>query len=354
MTAFTNLDYNDYTKTLVKLSKQFRYMDLSDRKKSLRLYPELLMHVPNPSEGEQFAAVMMKPSLLQFIKQPSKFIYMVAMALEPTLMCQLAAHQLDSQDEGVFNQQRHDFQTRAAKEFTGNSFNVTRHYATGGYDTVMMELHRRNNQVFDGYFDGAPIATHQDAMQQIHSILTLARNLEGRGQLNIDSVKWLLPSLPVLNHWGVPMVLAALGLHNPAYGKLEEQSGGVLKTFFEFNGTEAYLYWQKQTDDDDTIPDKYWEVMVSRDGWALNFLQGLGREQGKSPSAKLCKIALSNASGVALLFMEGREQTFKKVKLDAVKEGFDLEMRRIAWDLNHGNEAKIERLRKKIIDFLEI
>ena len=353
MTAFTNLDYKAYTKTVAKLSKQFRYMDLRERKKYLRLYPDLLMHVPNPSEGEQFTAVMMKPSLLLFIKNPSKFIYMVAMALEPTLMCQLAVHQMEIFGDAGFDQQRVDFQTTAANEFTGNSFNVTRHYATNGLGTLITERDRKNNQVFEGYFDGAPIATHQDAMQQISSILTLARNLEGRGNLNIDSVKWLLPSLPVLNHWGVPMVLAALGVHNPTYGKLEEQSADVLKTLFEFNGADAYLYWLHQSRDA-TIADKYWEAMVSRDGWALNFLHDLVRSQGKFPNAKLCKIALSNVSGVALLLLEGSDQSFKKVKLDSVKAGLDLEMERIGWDLNNSNEAKVERSRKKIIDFLEI
>ena len=353
MTAFTNLDYKTYTKKVAKLSKQFRYMDLRERKKHLCLYPDLLMQVPNPSEGEQFAAVMMKPSLLLFIKNPSQFICMVALALEPTLMCQLAAHQMESFKDAGFNQQSVDFQTTAANEFSGNSFNVTRHYATNGFGTLVTERDRKNNQVFEGYFDGAPIATHQDAMQQISSILTLARNLEGRGQLNIESVKWLLPSLPRLNHWGVPMVLAALGVHNPAYGKLEEQSADVLKTFFEFNGTEAYLYWLHQKADA-TIADKYWEAMVSRDGWTLNFLYDVVRKQGKSPSAKLCKIALSNVSGVALLLLEGKDQSFKKVKLDLVTKGLDLEMKQIAWDYNHGNEAKAARIRKKIIDFLEI
>ena len=353
MTAFTNLDYKAYTKKVAKLSKQFRYMDLRERKKHLCLYPDLLMQVPNPSEGEQFAAVMMKPSLLLFIKNPSQFIYMVALALEPTLMCQLAAQQMESFGDAGFNQQSVDFQTTAVNEFAGNSFNATRHYSTNGFNTLVMEHERKNSQVFDGYFDGAPIATHQDAMQQISSILTLARNLEGRGNLNIDSVKWLLPSLPVLNHWGVPMVLGALGVHNPAYGKLEEQSADVLKTFFEFNGTEAYIYWQQHARDA-TIADKYWEAMVSRDGWALSILHVLVRSQGKSPSAKLCKLAFSNVSGVALLCLEGTGQSFKKVKLDSVKAGLDLEMKRIGWDLNHTNEAKVERIRKKIIDFLEI
>jgi len=240
MTAFTNLDYSDYTNTVVKLSKRFRYMDLSDRKKSLRLFPELLMHVPNPSEVEQFSAVMMKPSLMLFIKEPSQFIRMVAMALDPTLMSQLSAHSMNGLAEGVWDQKKVDFEKRAELEFNINSFNVSRHYPTDGMPALMMVKTRSENTVFEGYFDDAPAATHQDAMQQIHAILTLARALVGRGEINLNSVQWLLPSLPAIEHLGVRFVVAALGLHNPVYGRLDEQPEDILDMFFAFNGSEAY------------------------------------------------------------------------------------------------------------------
>lgn len=353
MTSFTNLDYNEYTKTVVKLSKRFRYMDLSDRKKSLRLYPELLMHVPNPSEVEQFSAVMMKPSLMLFIKEPSQFIRMVAMALDPTLTSQLSAHSMNGLAEGVWDQQKVDFEKRAELEFIINSFNVSRHYATDGMPALMMEKTRSENIVFEGYFDDAPAATHQDAMQQIHAILTHARALVGRGDINLNSVQWLLPSLPAIEHLGVRLVVAALGVHSPVYGKLDEQPDDVLEMFFEFNGSEAYSYWNKQVRDT-LIPEKYWTAMVSKDGWALNFQTGQLRKLGKSPSAKLCKLALSNVSGVELLLFEGLEQSFKNFKLDSIKEGLQSECRYAANQYDGAGEAKAEKIRKKLIDSLGI
>ena len=355
MTVFTNLDYKGYNQQVVKLSKQFRYMALTERKECLRLYPEVLMYVENPSEGEMFVAVTMKPSLVLFLNRPSKFIYLVAMALDPTLMCQLTTPQRKKMNGGVVDATAVKSHEDAAHEFNVNSFNVVREHPTHGLATVAMRKIRADNTVLDGQFDDYSLATHQDAMRQIQSILTLARALNEYGQFDMVSVKWLLPCLPVVTHWALPMVAAALGVHMPAYGKLEDQPSDVLETLFAFNGADAFTFWNEETRNL-PLPAGCWEAMLRTDGRTLNALDDRDYKHRADPSAKLCKLALSNVSGVDLLLYEGGSQsrTFKRLKLDSLKLGFTEMADQAASEYENVSLAKASKLRKRLVNILGI
>lgn len=355
MTVLKNLDYEAYTRQVVKLSKSFRYCLLDEQKLCLRWYPEVVLRLPNPNELEMFIAVMMRPILLLFFAEPPNFVRIVAMALDPPLMKQLSAHQAHNFSGKALDLTISTRVQMAAAEFDANSFNVTRHYPKVGHTSFAMAESRSRNLILKGYFVNVPMATHQEAMQQVYSVLTLARELDSKGQKDKDGVGELVSSLPSVNHWALPMMAAALGVYSPAYGKLAEQPNEVLQTIFAFNGADAYFQWAAHASGV-PIPARCWEAVLGCDGFALNFLSDRDYQHRADPSAKLCSIALSNASGFELLLFEGgsRSRSFKKLVLDKLRPGRRSIVDRAAFEYPQtGNLAKGKRLRKGVMDFLK-